>query len=123
MYLVATRMASKGNNPIKTLTFQCLVGALLLLPQGLWTWQIPTSDFYLLFAALGILSVVCHLISIAAFQYAPASVLAPLVYLELVGAVVLGYFVFDDIPEATVWIGAALIVMGGLVVTFYSKSD
>lgn len=121
VYLVATRLASQSTDPIKTLTFQCIVGSLLLLPQALWAWKLPTSEYYFLFGILGIISVGSHLLSIAAFRYAQTSVLAPLVYLELVGAVVIGYFVFDDLPSFIIVAGAALIIMGGLVVTVYSK--
>ncbi|MFT6640596.1 MAG: drug/metabolite transporter (DMT)-like permease, partial [Flavobacteriaceae bacterium] len=120
VYLVATRLASQNTDPIKTLTFQCIVGSLLLLPQALWAWELPTTEFYLLFGVLGIISVSSHLLSIAAFRYAHTSVLAPLVYLELVGAVAIGYFVYNDLPSITIMAGAALIVIGGLVVTVYS---
>jgi drug/metabolite transporter (DMT)-like permease len=121
IYLVATRLASQTSDPIKTLTFQCIVGTLLLLPQAVWTWEIPTADFYWLFGLLGIVSVGSHLLSIAAFRYAQTSVLAPLVYLELVGAIVIGYFVFGDLPSFTILAGAGLIILGGLLVTVYSE--
>lgn len=123
VYLVATRVASQGSDPVKTLVFQCIVGAALLLPQALFTWKVPSAAFVHLFLALGLLSVVSHLMSIAAFRYAQTSVLAPLVYLELVGAVIIGYFVFDDVPGVEVIAGAALIVLGGLIVTYYAKNQ
>ena len=121
IYLVATRIASRNSDPVKTLSFQCAVGAALLLPQALFSWQLPSTDFIHLFLALGVLSVISHLMSIAAFRYAQTSVLAPLVYLELVGAVVIGYFVFSEVPGVEIVAGAALIIVGGLIVTFYSK--
>jgi drug/metabolite transporter (DMT)-like permease len=121
VYLVATRLASQNTDPIKTLTFQCLVGSLLLLPQALWTWKLPTPEYYVFFAILGVISVSSHLLSITAFRYVQTSVLAPLVYLELVGAVVIGYFVFEDVPSLLIMAGAALIIIGGLLVTVYSN--
>ena len=90
-------------------------------PQALYSWQIPTSDYFILFGAMGVISVCSHLLSITAFRYAETSVLAPLVYLELVSSVVIGYFVFNDLPSASIAIGAVLIVMGGLVVTMNAK--
>jgi len=123
IYLVATRLASSNTAPIKTLTFQCLVGSLLLFPQALWTWTIPTAEFYVLFGMLGIVSVGSHLLSIAAFRYAETSILAPLVYLELVGAVIIGYLVFDDLPGLSIWAGALMIVLGGLIVTMFAQDQ
>jgi drug/metabolite transporter (DMT)-like permease len=110
IYLVATRQASQVSDPIKTLAFQCMVGALVSAPQAIASWSIPAWSDALLFAALGGISVVSHLLSIAAFRHADASTLSPLVYLELIGAVLVGYFAFGDIPDATTIAGAALIV-------------
>jgi drug/metabolite transporter (DMT)-like permease len=110
IYLVATRQASQVSDPIKTLAFQCMVGALVSAPQAIATWSVPAWSDALLFAALGGISVVSHLLSIAAFRHADASTLSPLVYLELIGAVLVGYFAFGDIPDATTIAGAALIV-------------
>ena len=121
VYLVATRLASQNTDPIKTLTFQCIVGSLLLLPQALLTWNLPAPEYYLFFVILGVISVSSHLLSITAFRYAQTSVLAPLVYLELVGAIVIGYFVFTELPSVTIIAGAALIIIGGLLVTVYSN--
>jgi len=116
-YLVSTRTASKHSDPIKTLVFQCLVGSVLLLPQALLSWQVPTHDYFVFFAALGVISVCCHLLSIMAFRFAQTSALAPLVYLELVGAVIIGFVVFGDLPSLFVVVGATLIVAGGWIVT------
>jgi drug/metabolite transporter (DMT)-like permease len=112
-YLIASRMASRGSDPVKTLAFQCLFGALLMLPQALWTWSIPAVDAAPLLLALGAVSVFCHFLTIAAFRHAQASLLAPLSYLELVGAVAVGYAAFGDLPALRVWAGAAAIVAGG----------
>jgi drug/metabolite transporter (DMT)-like permease len=65
--------------------------------------------------ALGAFSAVSHLLSIAAFRFADASTLAPLVYVELIGAAFIGYFVFSEVPGTSTIVGAALIVAAGLV--------
>lgn len=115
LYMIATRQASQQSDPIKTLAFQCLVGAVLLAPQAIWTWSVPALDQLWLFLAMGVMSAVCHVLSITAFRYAQASTLAPLVYLELLGAAVIGYMAFDEVPDASIWIGALAIVLGGSI--------
>ncbi|HEX7124410.1 MAG TPA: hypothetical protein VF406_01365 [Thermodesulfobacteriota bacterium] len=55
------------------------------------------------------------MLSIAAFGLADASTLAPLVYVELVGAAVVGYVAFDEVPSPTTIVGGAFIVVAGLV--------
>lgn len=53
--------------------------------------------------------------SIAAFRLADASTLSPLVYLELLGAAVIGYFAFRELPDLTTMAGAGCIVAAGLI--------
>lgn len=114
-YLVATRRMAQAEDPLKTLAFQCVAGTVLLTPQALANWSVPARADIVLFLGLGLVSAFCHFLSIAAFRRAEASVLAPLVYVELIGAALIGYFVFGEIPRAATLIGAALIVAAGLV--------
>jgi drug/metabolite transporter (DMT)-like permease len=53
LYMIATRQASRASDPIKTLAFQCLLGAALLTPQAIWTWSIPSRGEVWLFVAMG----------------------------------------------------------------------
>lgn len=62
------------------------------------------------FGALG------HLALVAAFARAPASVLAPFQYLEIVAATALGYAVFGDFPDALTWLGITIIVGSGMLI-------
>lgn len=121
IYLVTTRQASKNNDPIKTLVFQCFVGAVILTPQALLTWSFPQLTEILLLLGIGVLSLCSHMLSILAFRHAEASLLAPLVYLEIIGASAVGYFFFDEVPEFTLWVGAVVIVSGGLFLIRRSK--
>src|SRR5690606_17219568 len=114
LYLLATRRAAQASAALPTLAFQCLAGTLLLTPQALATWSAPPLEQLPLFLALGAASAVSHLMSIAAFRLADASVLAPLVYVELIGATAVGYVAFGDLPGPATAAGAALIVAAGL---------
>lgn len=115
LYMIATRQASQQSDPLKTLAFQCVMGAVLLAPQGIWTWSTPQIDDLIFFAGLGAFSVISHLLSIRAFGYTDASTLAPLVYLELVATAAIGYIFFTEVPGLATIIGASFIVIGGLV--------
>lgn len=112
-YMIATRQASLESDPVKTLAFQCLVGVVLLTPQALWKWSTPAVGELWLFLAMGVMSAVCHFLSIVAFRYAQASILAPLVYLELLGGAAIGFLVFGDVPDVYIWIGALTIILAG----------
>jgi drug/metabolite transporter (DMT)-like permease len=98
LYMIATRKASKDSDPLKTLT-----------------WSVPMIDHLMFFAGMGVFSVVSHSLSITAFRLTDASTLAPLVYVELIGAALIGYFAFGEVPGVPTVIGAALIVGAGLI--------
>ncbi|MGN6305469.1 MAG: DMT family transporter [Mesorhizobium sp.] len=115
-YMVVTRRTALVSDPLKTLTFQCVVGALLLTPQALVSWKAVAATDIPAFAGLGLFSLLAHSLLITAFRLAETSVLAPFVYVELIGAAVIGYFGFGEVPGPATVVGAALIVAAGLIV-------
>ena len=68
------------------------------------------------FVVIGALGAMCHGLLIHAFESAPASVLAPLGYAEMIMAVAVGYLWFGDFPDAMTWLGIAIIASAGLYV-------
>jgi drug/metabolite transporter (DMT)-like permease len=121
LYMIATRQASKDSDPLATLAFQCVVGTLLLTPQAIASWSTPAPGDLVFFAGLGVFSAVGHLLSIAAFRLSDASMLAPLVYVELIGAAAIGYLAFHEVPGPSTLIGAGLIVAAGLTLVRRSR--
>ena len=65
---------------------------------------------------VGIFAAIGHLIMTSAFKYADASILAPFQYVELIVAALLGWWLFDDIPTMTTWLGTAILVASGLYI-------
>lgn len=114
-YMIATRRAAQDSDPVQTLVFQCTVGALLLTPQAIASWSTPVPADLVFFVGLGVISAASHILSITAFRLADASTLAPLVYLELVGAAAIGYLAFREVPGPATLIGAVLIMAAGLI--------
>jgi drug/metabolite transporter (DMT)-like permease len=114
-YLIATRRAAEGSDPLKTLAFQCVVGTILLTPQAIASWSAPAWGDLLFFAGLGLFSVIGHMLSIVALRLVDASTLAPLVYVELIGAALIGYLASAEIPRIPTMVGAGFIVLAGLI--------
>ena len=79
-------------------------------------WTAPSAADWLLLASLGVLGGVGHGLLVLAFARAPASLLAPLTYTQLVWATVAGALDFGDWPDATSLAGAAVIALGGVLV-------
>lgn len=114
-FMIVTRMIARDSDPLRMLAFQCVAGAAMLTPQAIAFWSEPLWKDLLLFAGLGVFAVASHLMSIAAYRVADASTLAPLVYLELIGATLIGYVAFRDVPDVVTVAGAACIVAAGLI--------
>ncbi|PRD40720.1 EamA family transporter [Phyllobacterium phragmitis] len=75
-----------------------------------------TSSPWALLFAIGALATVGHLLVVQAFRLAPASVLAPFQYFEIVMAVLIGLLVFNDFPTPSKWLGILIIVGSGIYV-------
>lgn len=71
-----------------------------------WLWM----------ALVGVISLLGHLAITAAFQRVAASVLAPLSYLEIIGATVFGLIFFDDFPSPLTGLGVLVIISSGLYI-------
>ncbi len=72
----------------------------------------------MLFVLLGALGLAGHFFVVKAMQWGRASIVAPVGYLELVGATFMGWLVFGNFPDALTWVGAAVIVASGLYITY-----
>jgi len=115
-YLAATRGAAARTDPLSTLAVQSLLGAAMLGPFALGG-GLPSLNTHLLLgaAALGAISAVCHLLTVAAYQRAEASVLAPFLYFNMITAMAVGYFWFGETLGAASLLGLGAIALGGLV--------
>ena len=115
LYHITTRSVRAAADPINSLFYTALVGALLALPLLLLGWRTPDSLFdWGWFIMLGGFGGLGHLFIIEAFRRAPVSLLSPLGYTELFWAALVGFVVFGDVPDAWTWTGAGVIAASGL---------
>jgi S-adenosylmethionine uptake transporter len=79
-----------------------------------WVWP-QTGDWPALLGLGAIAAIVGYLMS-QAYRLARASVVAPFEYILLIYALFWGWFVFAEWPEATVFIGATIVIASGVYV-------
>ena len=113
-YQIITRKLAGIDSSVSTLFLSALIGAVILSFVAPFHWT-PLKDLNdgLLFASLGISGSISHYFLIRAFSLAPAPVVAPFVYAQLVMALVLGYLVFGDFPDGMSLAGMGIIVVAG----------
>ena len=63
---------------------------------------------------MGIIATSGHLLMVLSTKYAPANLLAPFQYLEIIGASTLGFLVFGDVPANTTFVGVSIIIISGI---------
>ncbi|MNT91204.1 EamA-like transporter family protein [compost metagenome] len=61
------------------------------------------------------------MLGVYAYRAAPASVLAPLQYLEIVSATIFGWLVFGHLPDALKWLGISIIIGSGLYIIWRER--
>ncbi len=84
-------------------------------------WSNIDSPKWMWLAAIGAISACGHLLIVMAMSRAPASVLAPFGYVEIIAASTLGWLIFDDWPEPLTWTGIAVIVASGICVYYRER--
>lgn len=119
LYQVLTRKIAASEDTATTLAYTALVGAVLTSIVVPFYWQPPGQPLDLvLFFLIGIVGGIGHYFVVLAFRYGQASLLAPLAYAQLIGATLLGYWVFGDLPDRWTWIGSGIIVGCGLYIGY-----
>jgi drug/metabolite transporter (DMT)-like permease len=115
LFNLMTRRLAAYDSP-ETIQFLPAVGATVLLaPFALAAWQAPPGPLeWAVACLLGLCGGLGHYLLALAHRYAPATVLAPFLYQQVIYMALFGYVVFGDIPAPAVWTGAAIVVLSGL---------
>lgn len=130
-YMILTRQMATRMHPITLQVYTGLGALVLILPllvifEGSGVEPLDPSwpgqrELWLL-AGVGVIATLSHVCISFALSFAPASLLAPIQYLEIVGAVLFGYWLFADLPDALTFVGIALIVGSGLFVFYRERA-
>ena len=120
-YIVTRRVAV--DNPFTTLIWSGAVGSVCLtlalpfiLPGALPVLAQLTPLQWLILLSTGFWGGLGHLFQIQAYRHAPASMLAPFIYLQIVSAAALGWFIWGQFPDTVTWIGIGIICASGITI-------
>ncbi len=122
-YLVATRWLAGGYRPQFLLLSQLAVGAICLAPFALASLPNITGTHValLLWSAMG--SALGNLILVVLSRTTPANVIAPLIYSQLLVAVVMGIIVFGDYPDIISVLGLCIIAGAGVTSLYFARKE
>jgi drug/metabolite transporter (DMT)-like permease len=117
LYSITTRILARTDSNATTLFYSNIVGAVALVPALPFVWSTPTDPLIItLMVGAGAVGSVGHYLLIAAHRLAPAAMLSPFIYTEIVLVIALGFLVFGDLPNHWTLAGAAIVIGSGLYI-------
>jgi len=120
-YLLTRKLADEDKHT--TLFYSALVGTVgltLFLPWAVIE-GLPGPRDGALFLLLGVLAGLGHALIIGAYQVAPASLLTPFTYLQMLWATAYGYLIFGQLPDRMSALGMAVIVGSGVALAWQER--
>ena len=116
MYTVLTRKVSADEGAPNQIAWAALATVVVLGAASPAYWVSPSGATWVALGAIALMSGIANSARIKALAMAPASLLAPFGYTQIVTATLVGLIVFDDLPDAYSFAGIAIIVLSGLYV-------
>lgn len=124
-YQLLSRVLAHTERTLALLFYSALGGSIIFGLGLPWFWEgvAPGGLQVMLFLSLGASAGLGHYFLTASFRYAPASLLAPVSYMQLLWAGLLGWMVFGHIPDGLTVLGMLVIMAAGVMIAFKSRGS
>lgn len=124
-FMLTTRKIAKQTDPIGLQAVSGVMATAIMLPT-LWIGDYlnvnalmivsPGSYHWSLLIAMGLIGTAAHLLMTWSLRFAPGATLAPMQYLEIPFAVILGFMIFDELPNSLATLGILITMAAGIYV-------
>ncbi|MFW2542112.1 DMT family transporter [Primorskyibacter sp. 2E107] len=128
-FMLVTRQIAPHTDPIAMQALSALIALAIMIPAMLLGaatstlgWTPPTATGWGLILAMGCAGTVAHLLMTWALRYAPSATLAPMQYLEIPMATLIGWLIFADLPGPRASLGIAITIGSGLYVILRERA-
>ena len=115
LLMICTRLVP-GTSDVVLVTSQTVAALIFGVVVAPFAWTPPRLEDSLLLILLGVTAMVAHMCINRSLKIAPATVVVPYQYTTIVWAILLGFFIFGDIPTLPMLVGAATIIAAGLYI-------
>lgn len=92
--------------------------ALFTLP---WGWVMPGWQMAAMLIMAGLLGGIGQIFLTSSYRFADASLVAPFDYTSMILALLIGYFIFDEVPTGTMLIGAGIVIFAGVLIIWRER--
>jgi drug/metabolite transporter (DMT)-like permease len=123
IYQIYMRRVAGVDHPGTSVFYGALVGTIIMSVAVPFVWKTPaTWQDVTMMSSLGVIGALGHFFLAKALTCAPANFIVPFNYTQMIGSVIVGYWMFAEVPDAYTWAGTALIVGAGLLIGLQGKS-
>ncbi len=133
LFMLVTRQIAKETDPVSLQAVSGVMATVLLLPfltigsaADIWELSVilPTDvTHWLMLLTIGALGTVAHLLMTWSLRYAPSATLAPMQYLEIPVATLIGWLIFRDLPNGFAALGIGITIAAGLYVILRERAS
>ncbi len=117
LYFILTRRMA-GRTPAMVTTYDTsIIGTLIITAAMPLVWLPPTPAQWGMYLLIGLLATLGHYMIVRAYDHAEASLLAPLAYTEMIGAVFVGWAFFGDFPDHWTFIGVSILIASAIYIS------
>ncbi len=121
-YQIFSRRYGQTERPDASATVATIVGTVAAAPLLPFEWVTPAWGWDMaLFVGMGIMAGTGHYFLTIAYSQAPAAIVSPFNYSQLIGAAILGFIVFRELPDLWTWVGSGVIIASGLYIGYRER--
>ena len=120
--LLIVRVLTRTDSPMTVIAYMVLFMTPISLLPALPFWQWPSTDLYIWLILMGAVGQLGHYAITRAIHLAETTLLMPFEYTRLIWAALLGFVIFNEIPDLWAVTGGA-IILGATTYITYSESQ
>jgi drug/metabolite transporter (DMT)-like permease len=130
LFMVVTRHVAKEVDPITLQAVSGSIATLMLAVLFAVTWGshfdaleivAPDGTEWMLLIAVGVIGTAAHLLMTWSLRFAPSATVAPMQYLEIPFATIIGWMIFRDLPNGLAALGIAITMAAGLYIVYRER--
>ncbi|MCT7373918.1 DMT family transporter [Chelativorans salis] len=130
LYILVTRQIARDADPVVLQGVSGLMGTVGLAVLFVMTagselpglgMVTPNGTEVLMLIAVGVLGTLSHLLMTWSLRFAPSATLAPIQYLEIPFATLIGWLIFRDLPNGLAAAGIVVTVAAGLYIVYRER--
>lgn len=111
------KVMTRDHTTTTLMAWSAVLGFALTIPPALLVWRWPGGVDLALLGVMGVLGAITQACYIKGMAQGDAAVMAPIDYTRLVFAVILGYALFGEIPNAMTMAGAGVVIASTVYIT------